>query len=109
VSIIGKTRRDLSQIAKDFTVEAFCSGDVDRSIDLSLGQSGRGDQRLSPLQPKLVMWLVLCLSIFRSESIPAVLARLLSGLRDTLRTLPHQSPSLWIVPSQPWSIGVPSA
>jgi hypothetical protein len=35
-----------------------------------------------------MMWLVLCLSIFRSESIPAVLARLLSGLRDALRTLP---------------------
>jgi len=88
VSIIGKARRELSLIAKDFTVEAFCSGGVDRSIDLALTQSGRGDQRLSPLQPKLVMWLVLCLSIFRSESIPAVLARLLSGLRDALRTLP---------------------
>jgi hypothetical protein len=88
VSIIGKTRRELSQIAKHFTIEAFCSGDVDRSIDLALGQSGRGDQRQSPLQPKLMMWLVLCLSIFRSESIPAVLARLLSGLRDALWTLP---------------------
>jgi len=87
VSIIGKTRRELSQIARDFTVEAFCTGAVHRSIDSALAQSGRGDQRLSPLQPKLMMWLVLCLSIFRSESIPAVLARLLSGLRDMVEDL----------------------
>ncbi|HLY74861.1 MAG TPA: IS4 family transposase, partial [Planctomycetota bacterium] len=65
---------------------------MNRSIDLALAQTGRGDQRLSSLQPKLMMWLVLCLSVFRSESIPAVLARLLRGLRDMFEDL-----SLWPV------------
>lgn len=88
MSFIGKARQELSQIAREFTVEAFCSESTDRSIEVALAESGRGDQRLSPLQPKLMMWLVLCLSIFRGESIPAVLARILSGLRDVLRTLP---------------------
>lgn len=92
MSIIGKTHRELSQIARNFTVEAFCSGGVNRAIDSALTESGCRDQRLSPLQPKLMIWLVLCLSIFRSESIPAVLARLLSGLRDMIEDL-----SLWPV------------
>jgi hypothetical protein len=34
-----------------------------------------------------MMWLMLCLPIFRSESIPAVLARLISGLRGSRKTL----------------------
>ena len=82
MSIIDQTRRELSQIAREFSVEVLCAGSTDRHIEQALEASGRGHQRLSPLQPKLMTWLVLCLPIFRSESIPAVLSRLLSGLRE---------------------------
>lgn len=92
MKFIGKTRQDLSRIAREFTVEALSPGSVSSSIDRALADSGRGDQRHSPLQPRLMMWLVLCLPLFRSESIPAVLARLLSGLRDMVLGL-----SLWPV------------
>jgi len=87
MSIIGQSRQELFQLARHFTVEALCEGTTDQSIDAVLEASGRGKQRASPLQPKLVMWLVLCLPIFRSDSIPAVLARLLNGLREFLFSL----------------------
>lgn len=88
MSIIGTIREKLSNLSKHFTVEALCGDGADRFIDEALKVTGRGEQRQSPLQPKLMMWLTLCLSIFRHESIPAVLARLLTGLRDFVDALP---------------------
>ncbi len=87
MSIIGQARRELCELARHFTVEALCPGETDQSITTALEHSGRGKQRASPLQPKLMMWLVLCLPIFRGDSIPAVLARLLNGLREILLSL----------------------
>jgi len=84
---IGDTRRKLSELARSFTVEALCSGTTAQSVEAALATTGRGGQRASPLDPKLMMWLVLCLPIFRSDSISAVLSRLLSGLRDLVLTL----------------------
>jgi hypothetical protein len=92
MSIIGNSREELSRIAREFTVEALAAGTVPATIEKALEASGRDRQRESPLQPKLMMWLVLCLPLFRNESIPAVLARLLSGLRDMVQAL-----SLWPV------------
>lgn len=88
MSIIGTVREKLSHYSKHFTVEALCGDGADRFIDEALKHTGRGEQRKSPLQPKLMMWLTICLSIFRHESIPAVLARLLTGLRDIVGSLP---------------------
>jgi len=88
MSIIGTVREKLSQLSKHFTVEALCGDRADRFIEEALEHTGRGEQRKSPLQPKLMMWLTICLSIFRRESIPAVLARLLTGLRDFVASLP---------------------
>jgi hypothetical protein len=87
MSIIGHSRQELCHFSRHFTVEALCLGTTDDSIRAALEDSGRGKQRTSPLQPKLMMWLVLCLPIFRSDSIPAVLARLLNGLREFLLAL----------------------
>jgi len=88
MSIIGTVRKNLSRLSKHFTVEALCGDGADRFIDEALKHTGRDQQRESPLQPKLMMWLTICLSIFRHESIPAVLARLLTGLRDFVGSLP---------------------
>ena len=88
MSIIGTVREKLSHLSKYFTVEALCGDGADRFIEEALKHSGRGEQRESPLQPKLMMWLTISLSIFRHESIPAVLARLLTGLRDFVGALP---------------------
>lgn len=85
---IGKRGGDLSRIAQDFTVEVFARGDVQAKLRQALSSTGRLRQRSSPLQPVLMMWLILHLPVFRSESIPAVLGRLVAGLRGRMRGLP---------------------
>jgi len=87
MSIIGTSRSELVHQAKHFTVEALCSGKTAEAIEQALRVTGRSEQRSSPLQPKLAMWLVLCMPIFRSDSIPAVLARLVNGLRELVTAL----------------------
>jgi hypothetical protein len=72
MSNIGDARRNLSELARNFTVEALCSGTAARSIEAALATTGKGGQRASPLDPRLMMWLVVCLPIFRSDSIPAI-------------------------------------
>lgn len=84
---IDQIPQNLYPFSKDFCLEVFCAGRTAQNIETALEATGRAKQRASPLQPKLMMWLVLCLPLFRSESIPAVLARLLSGLRDRVLAL----------------------
>jgi hypothetical protein len=84
---IDQSGQELYTYAKGFTVEALCPGHTAENIKSALRETERDRQRRSPLQPKLMMWLMLCLPIFRSESIPAVLARLISGLRGSRKTL----------------------
>lgn len=80
--------QNLYTFSKDFCLEVFSAGRAAQDIKAALEVTGRAKQRKSPLQPKLMMWLVLSLPIFRSEAIPAVLARLISGLRGPGKTLP---------------------
>ncbi len=61
VSFIGRVREELEYLARYFSVEAFRGGTADAAINAALDRSGRGYQRKSPLQPRLVMWLVLML------------------------------------------------
>lgn len=68
MSIIGTIRERLSHLSKHFTVGALCGDGADRFIDEALTVTGRGEQRQSPLQPRLTI----CLSIFRTSTIPAV-------------------------------------
>lgn len=84
---IDQSGRELYTFSKGFTVEALCPGRTADNIEGALREMGQDQQRRSPLQPKLMMWLLLCLPIFRSESIPSVLARLISGLRGLRETL----------------------
>lgn len=84
---IDQSGQELYTFSKSFTVEALCAGRTEENLKAALEEAGLDCQRRSPLQPRLVFWLVLCLPIFRSESIPAVLARLISGLRGLKKTL----------------------
>jgi hypothetical protein len=84
---IDQSGQELYTFSKSFTVEALCTGRTEENLKAALEESGQDRQRRSPLQPRLMLWLVLCLPIFRSESIPAVLARLISGLRGLRNTL----------------------
>lgn len=84
---IDQSGQELYTFSKSFTVEALCPGRTAENIKAALRETGRDRQRRSPLQPSLMMWLMLCLPIFRSEAIPSVLARLISGLRGLRKTL----------------------
>lgn len=81
MSPIGSFHRELSQLALKFSLEVFASGQVQEHVQAALDKNGRGLQRASPLQPLLSLWLILSMPLFRFESIPAVLGRLLNGLR----------------------------
>lgn len=85
---IDQFAQNLYTFSKDFCLEVFCAGRTAQNVGAALEATDRAKQRESPLQPKLMMWLILSLPIFRSEAIPAVLARLISGLRGTGKTLP---------------------
>lgn len=87
---IDQAAQKLYTFSKDFCLEALSPGRTAQNIEAALESTGRAKQRESPLQPKLMMWLILSLPIFRSEAIPAVLARLISGLRGVGKTLPLQ-------------------
>ena len=84
---IDQSGQELYTFSKSFTVEALCTGRTEENLKAALEESGQDRQRRSPLQPRLMLWLMLCLPMFRSESIPAVLARLISGLRGLRNTL----------------------
>lgn len=84
----AQTRRELAALSRDFTIEALAPERTQEQMRDALEETGRLRQRLSPLQPLLMMWLLIGMAVFRADSIPAVLARLLTGLRDLLPKLP---------------------
>jgi hypothetical protein len=81
-------RTALARVARVFSIEALCSGETADLARAALKSAGKFAQRSSPLQPLFVFWFVLCLPIFRGDSIPALLARLMQALRDRIRDLP---------------------
>ncbi|MBI4576532.1 MAG: transposase domain-containing protein [Planctomycetes bacterium] len=88
MSVFGRFHAELSSVARRFRIEALAGGNVQSEVLAALAATGRIRHRESPLQPPLVLWLVLGLTVFRADSIPAVLDRLVSGLRERLRGLP---------------------
>lgn len=81
---IGKDHARLSEISRTFCLEALASGDVPGMVSRALEASGKLRARKSPLQPRLTLWLVVGLMLWREDSIPAVFGRLMSGLRERL-------------------------
>lgn len=84
-------RGALCAVGRTFSIEALCGGDVAPLARECLEESGRFAQRASPLQPLFVFWLVMCLPIFRSDSIPALLDRLVEALRTRVLGLPRRA------------------
>jgi len=81
-------RKALCALGRTFSIEALCTGAAAELARRSLERARKLAQRESPLQPLLVLWLVVCLPIFRGDSIPAILGRLLDALRTRIRGLP---------------------
>ena len=79
---IGKDHAKLSEISRQFCLEALADGPVPEMISRALAEAGKLTGPASPLQPRLALWLVMGLALWREDSIPAVFGRLVSGLRD---------------------------
>lgn len=79
---IGKDHAKLSEISRQFCLEALADGPIPEMVSEALAEAGQLESRQSPLQPRLVLWLVMGLALWRDDSIPAVFGRLVSGLRD---------------------------
>ena len=82
-------REELSAISGKFSLEALCAGDVAERVAGALAETEAAPKRRAcPLSRPFVMWLVLCLPLYRSESIAAILGRLVAGLRGRVPNLP---------------------
>lgn len=84
-------RSALCAAGRVFTVEALCAGAAPLVAVQALEAAGRLTQRESPLQPLFMFWFVICLPVFRSDSIPALFARVVEGLRARIRGLPRRT------------------
>lgn len=82
-----KFREELSAISGKFSLEALCAGDVAARVAEALVEP-EAKRRACPLSRPFVTWLVLCLPLYRSESISAILRRLIAGLRERVPNLP---------------------
>jgi hypothetical protein len=71
-----------------FSIEALAGGDVPERVKDALMREAGPRPRACPLSRHFVFWLVLCLPLFRAESIGAILRRLLLGLRGRVPDLP---------------------
>jgi hypothetical protein len=81
-------RRELAAVTREFSLEALCAGAVPSRVAAALDGAGQGKPRACALSRPFVFWLVLCLVLYRSESVAAVLRRLLVGLRGRLPSVP---------------------
>jgi len=84
-------RAALCAAGRVFSIEALCAGPAAALALEALTAAGRLAQRESPLQPLFVFWFVICLPVFRSDSIPSLFARVMEGLRGRLRGLPRRT------------------
>jgi hypothetical protein len=83
-------RAALCAVSRTFAIEALCAGETAQIAREALKMAGKLAQRASPLQPLFMFWFVICLPVFRADSIPALFARLVEGLRGRVGGLPRR-------------------
>jgi hypothetical protein len=78
----------LCRASRDFSIEALAEGPVADLVTAALAAAAVPSQRSSPLQPRFVVWFVLCRALFPADSLMALFNRLCIGLRGRIRDLP---------------------
>lgn len=79
---IGPFHGELARITENFTIEALAGGKVSDLVDQALAESHKKNSATSVLAMRFAVWFMIALALWRADSIPALLARLISGLRD---------------------------
>lgn len=70
--------RLLAGVAKDFALHGLATQDRTRMVEELIRRTGRMAKRACPLRPRLVLWLVITLSLYRNDSIINVFEKLVA-------------------------------
>ncbi len=91
-------RASLTAISINFAIRVLNRSDLRSSASEALDETKRWHKRDCPLKPLLIIWLVIGMTFFRTQSIPNVFRRLLfgSGLAET------ELPSRTVTPEALW-------
>ncbi len=79
--MFDKTHAILAHVSSDFVIQGLQTGELRRLSEEVLARTGRLNRRACPLNPLLVLWLVVAMALYRNLSIPNVFERLLHLVR----------------------------
>lgn len=74
--------RLLAGVSKDFILHGLARPGMSEQIERAIGDAGRQSKRVCPLRPRLVLWLVVAMSLYRDCSIVNVFERLVAIVKD---------------------------
>ena len=74
--------RLLASVSKDFALRGLASPEMNKLVERLIKETGRQSQRVCPLRPRLVLWLVVALSLWRDCSIKNVFEKLVSFVKE---------------------------
>ena len=75
-------RQHLAEASRKFFLHGFASPETEALVDRILLSTGRQNKRACILMPRLVVWLVVSMSLFRSSSILNVFERLITWTKE---------------------------
>ncbi len=75
--------RPLAKASKNFMLHGLASPNMEELVDRVLEATSRQSKRSSPLQARLIVWLVVLMSLYRNTSIVNVFSLIVSFLRET--------------------------
>src|SRR5690606_17456710 len=74
--------RLLAGVSKDFVLHGLARPGMSDLIERIINEEGRQNKRVCPLRPRLVLWLVIAMSLYRDCSIINVFERLVSIVKE---------------------------
>ena len=74
--------RLLAGVSKDFILHGLARPEMSKLVERIIGETGRQNKRVCPLRPRLVLWLVITMSLYRDCSIINVFERLVAIVKD---------------------------
>lgn len=81
--VFNAGHRILGNISKDFVIQGLQSGKLRDIAEEVLTRTARNNKRACPLKPLMIIWLVVVLALYRTQSIANVFEQLLRWMRAT--------------------------
>lgn len=74
--------RLLAGVSKDFVLHGLAQPGMRELVDRIIEEAGRQSKRVCPLRPRLILWLVIAMSLYRDCSIINAFERLVATVKD---------------------------